>query len=189
MVALDYVAAGATMLSVLTERDHFGGSPEVLQHIREHLPEMPLLMKDFVVDPSQLYEARLLGADCVLLMVVVLGDETGKYLALARELGLTALVEVHDADEMRIARNAGAKLIGVNNRDLKTMHVDLAIGVSLAREAPGDAFLVAESGISTGADIKRLAGAGYRGFLVGTSLMKGGEPGAALRRLYDEARS
>jgi indole-3-glycerol phosphate synthase len=146
-------------------------------------------MKDFVVDPSQLYEARIWGADCVLLMVVVLGQETATYLKLARELGLTALVEVHDSAEMAVAAAAGAKLIGVNNRNLKTMHVDLATGEALAREAPGDAFLVAESGIASGADVKRMAAAGYRGFLVGTALMKSGDPMAALNRLIDEARA
>ncbi len=188
-VARAYVGAGAAALSVLTERDHFAGAPEVLTSIRAALPETPLLMKDFVVDPSQLYEARVLGADCVLLMVVVLGEETGAYLAEASRLGLAALVEVHDAAEMAIAKRAGARLLGINNRNLKTMDVDLATGIALAREAPRDALLVAESGIATGADVKRLAAAGFGAYLIGTSLMRGGEPGRALATLRREAVS
>lgn len=188
-VARAYVRAGAAALSVLTEGDHFGGAPEVLASVREALPDTPLLMKDFVVDPSQLYEARLLGADCVLLMVVVLGEACAEYLALARALGLTALVEVHDAREMETARRAGAQLIGINNRDLTTMRVDLASGVALARQAPASALLVAESGIGSGADVKRFAAEGFGAFLIGTALMRGGDPGAALARLRREATS
>ena len=170
-VARAYVGAGAAALSVLTERDHFAGAPEVLTSIRAALPETPLLMKDFVVDVSQLYE------------------ETGVYLAEASRLGLTALVEVHDEAEMAIAKRAGARLLGINNRNLKTMDVDLATGIALAREAPGDALLVAESGIATGADVKRLAAAGFGAYLIGTSLMRGGEPGRALATLRREAVS
>lgn len=188
-VAREYVSNGAAALSVLTERDHFAGAPEVLTSIRAALPETPLLMKDFVVDPSQLLEARVLGADCVLLMVVVLGEETGAYLSRATELGLTALVEVHDDAEMAIAKRAGARLLGINNRNLKTMDVSLSTGIALAHEAPRDALLVAESGIATGADVKRLAHAGFGAYLIGTSLMRGGEPGKALATLRREAMS
>ncbi len=186
-VARQYISAGATALSVLTESDHFGGAPEVLTAIRERLPNAALLMKDFVVDVSQLLEARVWGADCVLLMVSVLGQDIAEYLALATGLGLTSLVEVHDADEMQIAVRAGAPLIGINNRNLKTMEVKLETGIALAAEAPKGAFLVAESGIATGADVKRLAKAGFRAFLVGTSLMRHGEPGEALEKLRREA--
>lgn len=188
-VARAYVQAGASALSVLTERDHFMGSYEVFGEVRRALPATPLLMKDFIVDPYQLYEARRILADCVLLMVVVLGEETATYLAQARELGLTALVEVHDAREMEIAKAAGAELIGVNNRDLTTMNVDLATSEKLAPLAPPGATLVSESGIATGADMKRLTPSGYTAFLVGTSLMRTGAPGHALERLRAEATS
>ncbi len=188
-VARQYVSAGAAALSVLTEADHFGGGPEVLTAIRERLPKALLLMKDFIVDHSQLFEARLWGADAVLLMVSVLGDELADYLAVATVLGLTSLVEVHDSDEMKVAIRAGAPLIGINNRNLKTMDVKLETGIALAAEAPKGAFLVAESGIATGADVKRLAKAGFHAFLVGTSLMREGEPGQALEKLRREGKT
>ncbi|HSI04818.1 MAG: indole-3-glycerol phosphate synthase TrpC [Myxococcota bacterium] len=188
-VARQYASAGAAALSVLTEADHFGGAPEVLTAIRERLPKAALLMKDFVVDLSQLLEARVWGADCVLLMVSVLGESIDEYLALATALGLTSLVEVHDADEMKIAVRAGAPLIGINNRNLKTMEVKLESGIALAAEAPKGALLVAESGIATGADVKRLAKAGFHAFLVGTALMRDGEPGQALEKLRREAKT
>jgi indole-3-glycerol phosphate synthase len=188
-VARSYVEAGASALSVLTERDHFMGSYAVFEDVRRALPETPLLMKDFIVDPYQLYEARRIGADCVLIMVVVLGEKSAEYIAQARSLGLTALVEVHDEAEMRIARDAGAELVGVNNRDLTTMKVDLATSERLAALAPRGATLVSESGIKTGADMTRLARSGYSAFLVGTSLMRTGDPGRALTQLRAEAAS
>ena len=188
-VARQYVSAGAAALSVLTEVDHFGGGPEVLTSIRERLPKTALLMKDFIVDVSQLLEARVWGADCVLLMVSVLGEQVPEYLALATALGLTSLVEVHDSDEMKLAVRAGAPLIGINNRNLKTMDVKLDTGIALAAEAPKGAFLVAESGIATGADVKRLAKAGFHAFLVGTSLMRDGDPGQALEKLRREGKT
>lgn len=185
-VAKDYVKAGAAALSVLTERDHFMGSYAVFEDVRRALPTTPLLMKDFIVDPYQLYEARTIGADCILVMVSVLGQDSARYIAQAKSLGLTALVEVHDEDELAIATNAKADLIGVNNRNLKTMSVDLATSERLAPKAHG-ATLVSESGIKTGSDMRRLAQSGFTAFLVGTSLMRTGDPGHALAQLRAEA--
>lgn len=188
-VARSYIDAGASALSVLTERDHFMGSYAVFEDVRRALPQTPLLMKDFIVDPYQLYEARRIGADCVLIMIIVLGDKSADYVEHAHALGLTALVEVHDEHEMAVAKAAGATLIGVNNRDLTTMKVDLATSERLAPLAPAGATLVSESGIATGADMKRLAACGYNSFLVGTSLMRTGDPGHALAQLRAGAAS
>lgn len=178
-----YLAAGAAALSILTERNFFAGSPDYLRAAREHYPEAFLLMKDFLVDSYQLELARACGADAVLL-ITALHDDKGlsARLRLAKELGLSALVEVHTREELELARAAGAGLIGVNSRDLRTLKTDLRTARELAGLAPG-ALLVAESGIKNRAEIDELAGLGYRGFLIGTSLMKAADPGEALRAL------
>jgi len=152
--------------------------------------ELPVLRKDFIVDEYQVYESAAAGADAILLIVAALDDES--LLQLRRlaedELGMDALVEVHTSDEMRRAAACGAKLIGVNNRDLRTFAVSLETSLSLAREAPSGALLISESGLNSAADLQRLYGAGYRGFLIGETLMRADDPAAAVRGFRNDAR-
>jgi indole-3-glycerol phosphate synthase len=186
-IAQSYDEAGAAAMSVLCEEDYFGGSLDHLRTIRK-ATETPLLRKDFLFDDYQLYEARAAGADAVLLIVAILDDALlSRLLARAAELNLEALVEVHTADELRRAANAGATIIGVNNRDLKTFNVDLRTSLELAPLAPAGAILVSESGIASGESIRRLRDAGYNAFLVGETFMRAENPGSALRQLIREA--
>src|SRR5205085_8073640 len=186
-IATSYEQAGAAAISVLCEEDYFGGS---LDHLRAIRGATPLLRKDFLFDDYQLYEARAAGADAVLLIVAILDDALlRRLLAKTAALGLDALVEAHTADEMRRAASAGATIIGVNNRNLTTFSVDLQTSLDLAPLAPAGAILVSESGISDGANIRRLRDAGYDAFLIGETFMRADSPGAALRRLIGEAGS
>jgi len=187
-VARAYEAGGAAAVSVLTERDFFGGSLEDLAEVRA-ATRLPVLRKDFVVDEYQIFEAAAAGADAVLLIVAALDDATLRRLRELAEdaLGLDALVEVHDAEEMRRAAEAGARVVGVNNRDLRTFQVTLETSVALAGSAPAGATLVSESGINTGEDVRRLLSSGYGAFLVGESLMRSGRPERALRSLRGES--
>ena len=188
-IAVSYETAGAAALSVLTEEDFFGGSLTHLRAVRERVG-LPLLRKDFHFDEYQLHEALAAGADAVLLVVAILEDELlTDLIALASELKLDALVEVHNAAEMESAVAAGARMIGVNNRDLTTFNVELETSLDLASVAPRDAVLVSESGIHTGHDIKRLKQAGYNAFLVGEHFMRAADPGDALRQLVVSAES
>ena len=187
-IAGDYLAHGATALSVLTERDHFLGSLAALAEVRAAHPDACLLQKDFVVDRYQVYEAKALGADVVLLIVALLGEHRcGRLFEEATGLGLTVLVEVHDEAEMASARAVGAPLVGVNNRSLATLEVSLDTSLRLAPLARG-ATLVSESGIESGAQVRSLREAGFHGFLVGSALMRQPDPGLALARLLEEAR-
>ena len=146
--------------------------------------ELPILRKDFILDPYQVYEARAAGADCVLLIAAMLKEGQLRSLAaLARELKMVALIEVHNSDEMRIAISTGSELIGINNRDLHSFATDLGVTETLLAGYHGDALIVAESGIETPADIRRLHAAGARAFLIGESLLREGEPRDALARL------
>lgn len=182
-IATSYVAAGAAALSVLTEEDFFGGSLDHLRAVREHV-DLPLLRKDFIFDEYQLAESANAGADAVLLIAAILdGDLLAGLIHQARDLGLDALVEIHTRQEMDRAVQAGARIIGVNNRDLTTFDVDLEASFSLAATAPSGVLLVSESGISTGEDIRRLKAAGFHGFLVGDHFMRASDPGDALRGL------
>lgn len=181
-VAAGYAAAGARALSIVTEPRFFGGADEDLVVARE-ASGLPVIRKDFVVDAYQIMESRVLGADAVLLMVSVLGTRTGELLARADDLGLDALVEVHDEMELAIALDARAKIIGINNRNLKTMHVDLATTEKLAPSIPPHILCVAESGIAVRADIDRLRRAGAGAFLIGSSLMSAADPSEALANL------
>jgi indole-3-glycerol phosphate synthase len=184
-----YQAAGAVAMSVLTEDAHFGGRLEDLGEARA-ASQLPALRKDFVVDPYQVWEAAAAGADAVLLIAAILTDaELGRLLSSAQEAGLTALVEVHDAVELRRAADAGASLLGVNNRDLKTMRVRLETALELAPLLPVGVPAVAESGIRSGADLRRLRAAGYCAFLVGEHLMQAPEPGQALAALIRDAET
>ena len=176
-VARSFQAAGAAAVSVLTEEDYFAGSLADLRAIRE-VVSIPVLRKDFIVDEFQIYEAAAAGADALLLIVAALDDETlARLLRLTEaELGMDALVEVHTREEMSRAVANGAKLIGVNNRDLRTFEVSTETSLELARHAPPDTILVSESGLSP-SDARRLQAVGYKGFLVGERLMRGDDPG------------
>jgi indole-3-glycerol phosphate synthase len=186
-VARGYEAGGAAALSVLTDGPFFGGRLEHLVEARAAVG-LPVLRKDFVVDPWQVWEARAVGADAVLLIVAALGDaELTSLLALATEVGLDALVEVHDRRELERALDAGARIVGVNNRNLKTMEVSLDTALSLSSAIPDGVVRVAESGIRSGDDVRRLREAGFDAFLVGERLMSAPDPGPALRSLIEES--
>jgi indole-3-glycerol phosphate synthase len=182
-IVKSYQAGGAAAISVLTETDHFDGSLADLRAVKTHT-SLPVLRKDFVFDPYQLYESAAAGADAILLIVAALDDEQlGSLWRLSDELGMDALVEVHNQEEMERAASCGAKLVGVNNRDLRTFAVTLETSVKLARQAPRDALLVSESGLSQSTDLRRLREHGFHGFLIGESLMRAPDPEIALRDL------
>jgi indole-3-glycerol phosphate synthase len=181
--ARDYVAAGAAAISVLTEPTFFDGAPEHLSQVRAAV-DIPILRKDFIVCEYQLLEAAVLGADAALLIVAALNqNELVDLLKSAGRLELAALVEVHDRDELRRAVDAGARVVGVNSRNLRTLAVDPGVLTALAAEIPRGVTAVAESGIRTREDIARLSREGYHAFLVGERLMMQPDPGAALREL------
>jgi indole-3-glycerol phosphate synthase len=183
LVAKDYVAGGAACLSVLTDVDFFGGSPADLAAARE-ASGLPVLRKDFTVQEADVADARLMGADAVLLIAAALSDaELTACGTLADQLGLAALVEVHDALELARALAAGARLVGVNQRDLRTFQVDHERARALAARIPSGVVAVAESGIRDAADARRLAEAGYDAILVGETLMRAADRPAQLREL------
>jgi indole-3-glycerol phosphate synthase len=182
-IARAYERAGAAAISVLTEPSFFDGALAHLEATRA-ATSLPLLRKDFILDEYQLYEARAAGADAVLLIVAMLDDASLRHLArCAADLGLAVLVEVHSISELETACGAGADLIGVNSRDLRTLAVDAGVCDALILEAPPGCVMVAESGIRSREDIDRLAARGYRAFLVGERLMTAPDPGAALAAL------
>ncbi|MCY4659852.1 MAG: indole-3-glycerol phosphate synthase TrpC [Acidobacteria bacterium] len=182
-LAEGYAAAGAAAISVLTEPAFFDGALEHLAAVRAAV-DVPALRKDFVVTPFQVIEARAHGADAVLLIAAALpGPTLGALLAASREAGLAALVEVHDGDELARALDAGADILGVNNRDLRTMRVDLGTSHALVGAIPDDVTAVAESGLRTADDLEALRRAGYDAFLIGESFMTRDDPGAALASL------
>jgi len=182
-IAKSYELGGAAAVSVLTEEDYFAGSLDDLRAVRQVVP-LPLLRKDFVFDEYQVYESAA-GADALLLIVAALDDDTLARLRTITEdeLGMDALVEVHTAEELGRAVRAGAQVIGVNNRDLSTFEVSLETSVQLAPAAPQDTFLISESGIGSADDIERLRGLGYRGFLIGETLMRADDPEELLAQL------
>jgi indole-3-glycerol phosphate synthase len=186
--AASYAQAGAACLSVLTDVQYFQGADAYLQQARAAC-DLPVLRKDFLVDPWQVWESRLLGADCVLLIVAALSRAQLQDLdGLAREAGLDVLVEVHDEEELEAALDTGAELVGVNNRDLHTFTTDLATSERLRPLLPEGRTLVTESGIHTVADVRRLQAADIHAFLVGEAFMRREHPGAGLRELFfDEA--
>lgn len=182
-IATSYADNGAAAISVLTEARYFQGHLDHLAAIRQAVA-VPLLRKDFLFDAYQLYEARAFGADAVLLIVAILSDALlQELLWLAEELNLTALVEVHDRAELERAVRTGARLLGINNRDLRTFHTTLATTERLMPAVPPDALVVAESGIKSVADMERLERVGVRAFLIGESLMRAPDPGARLHEL------
>ncbi|MGH6942633.1 MAG: indole-3-glycerol phosphate synthase TrpC [Geminicoccaceae bacterium] len=171
-LARAYAAGGAACLSVLTEEEHFEGSHEHLMQARAAVA-LPCLRKDFTLEPYQVIEARVIGADCVLLIMAALDDPTARELArLAGELGMDVLLEVHDRAELFRALRLGPGMIGINNRNLKTLLIDLAITEELAPLVPDDRLLVTESGLASHADLRRMAEAGARCCLVGEALMR-----------------
>jgi indole-3-glycerol phosphate synthase len=183
LVAKAYAAGGAACLSVLTDAEFFGGSADDLAEARSAV-DLPVLRKDFTVGPADVCDARLMGADAVLLIVAALAPgEIGDLLRTARSLGLDALVEVHDEAEAEVALDAGAELIGVNQRDLVTFEVDTQRAVRVAGSLPDHVVRVAESGVRHRDDVTRLADAGFDAVLVGEALVTAPDPGAALAAL------
>jgi indole-3-glycerol phosphate synthase len=186
-VARSYRAAGAAAISVLTEPTFFDGSLQHLAAVRSAV-DLPVLCKDFLTTEFQLLEARAAGADAVLLIVAALDqDVLARLIAAAGALGLAALVEVHDRDELARALDAGARIIGVNSRNLRTLDVSTAIFDDLAPLLPEEVIAVAESGLKSGDDVRRLRQARYDAFLIGERFMTAEDPGAALAALLDEA--
>ncbi len=182
-IARDYERGGATCLSVLTDGPSFGGTLDDLMLVRNAV-SMPILRKDFMLHPIQILEARAHEADCILIIMASFGDDIAKeLLQTASDVGLDALVEVHDEIELERAHNIGAKFIGVNNRNLKEMTTDLAVSERLAPNQQGLNGMVSESGVKTSADIRLLRGSGYRRFLIGESLMKETERELAVKNL------
>ena len=183
-IVQSYKAGGAVGISVLTEQDYFDGSLDDLRTVKG-IVDLPVLRKDFVFDEYQVYESAAAGADAVLLIVAALEDK--RVVSLRKlvedELGMDALIEVHTREELQRAIACGANLIGVNNRNLHTFEVSLETSLSLATEAPAGTVLISESGLNNSNDLARLHSAGYRGFLIGESLMRSANPEAALREL------
>jgi indole-3-glycerol phosphate synthase len=183
-IARSYEAGGAACLSVLTDLDFFQGADQYLAMAREAC-SLPVLRKDFIVDEYQLHEARALGADAVLLIAAALDDvQLADFAALAAELGLDALAEVHDAAELERVLRLPLPLVGINNRDLRTFEVSLDTTLALKEMVPADRVLVTESGILAPADVRRMRDAGVHAFLVGEAFMRAADPGAALRSLF-----
>ena len=188
MIVRSYEAGGAAAVSVLTENDYFDGSLADLEAVKTFVA-LPVLRKDFVFDRYQVFESAVAGADAVLLIVAVLDDRQLESLRLlTEELGMDALVEVHNSQEMDRAAGCGAKLVGVNNRNLRTFEVSLETSIQLAPLAPRDALLVSESGLRHASDLERLREHGFSGFLIGESLMRARCPEAALRELRNDTR-
>lgn len=186
-IARDYESAGAAALSILTEPDFFLGSLADLKEARA-AAGLPVLRKDFILDDYQVYESVGAGADALLLIVAALEDAAlARLLELSGRLRIEALVEVHTADELQRALGAGARILGVNNRNLKTMEVNLETSLRLREQIPGSCLAISESGIKTAADLQRLGAAGYHAVLIGERLMTSEEPGQALAALLGTA--
>ena len=183
-IARSYAEGGATCLSVLTDVQYFQGADAYLQEARAAC-ELPVLRKDFLVDPWQVWEARSLGADCILLIVAALDDDTMlRPSETAGEAGLDVLVEVHDGEELERALALPTPLVGINNRDLRTFETSLDVSLELHEGMPERRLTVAESGIHTAGDVARLRSAGIDAFLVGEAFMRAADPGKALAELF-----
>lgn len=183
-IARSYAASGASCLSVLTDRDFFQGCEDYLREARAACP-LPVLRKDFIIDPYQVYEARAIGADCVLLIVAALDDAPLRDLArLAADIKMDVLVEVHDAEELERALALDAPLIGINNRDLRTFETRLGTTLNLLSRIPADRTVVTESGIHAAADVALMRERGVHAFLVGEAFMRAADPGAKLAELF-----
>jgi len=183
-IAMDYAMHGASCLSILTDKEVFQGSEANLQMVRERCP-LPVIRKDFMIDTYQIHESRALGADCVLLIVAALEDGLMQDLAAtASGLGIDVLVEVHDAAELERALKLDTKLIGINNRNLRTFEVSLQTTLELKNNVPADRLVVTESGIHTQADVKLMMEQGIYTFLVGEAFMRAEHPGQKMRELF-----
>lgn len=186
-IAQSYAEYGAACLSVLTDKDFFQGSIDYLKQARASCG-LPVLRKDFIVDPYQVYESRVMGADCILLIAACLDDPQMKALeALAFSLDMAVLVEVHDRAELTRALQLKTPLLGINNRNLQTFEVSLDTTLGLVQDVPADRLLVTESGIMTAADVARLRAAKVNAFLVGEAFMRADDPGVALAELFPDA--
>lgn len=183
-IALSYASGGAACLSVLTDEDFFQGHDRYLTEARRACV-LPVLRKDFTVDPYQIYEARELGADCILLIVAALPDSRlSEFTDLALELGIDVLMEVHDGEELERALGTQASMIGINNRNLRTFETSLDTTLDLMDRIPDSKLLVTESGIGTREDVDRMRAAGVHSFLVGETFMRAADPGAELQKLF-----
>ncbi len=184
-IALSYAVNGAACLSVLTDRDFFQGAPEYLQQARA-VCELPVLRKDFIIDPWQVYESRAMGADCILLIAACLDDDQLRSLNdLGRSLGMDVLIEVHDAEELERALAVDNPMVGINNRNLRTFEVSLETTLSLLERIPDDRLVVTESGILKPEDVALMRENGVNAFLVGEAFMRAEDPGARLAELFD----
>ena len=183
-IAASYAQHGAACLSVLTDRQFFQGAPEYLMQARAACA-LPVLRKDFLIDPYQVFEAAAMGADCILLIAACLDDDLMADLeAIALELGLAVLVEVHDGDELTRALRLKTPLVGINNRNLRTFEVSLRNTLDLLPQVPADRLLVTESGILAADDVRTMRAAGVHAFLVGEAFMRAPDPGVALAGLF-----
>ena len=183
-IAASYEKGGASCLSVLTDIDFFQGSDAYLQQARQAC-SLPVLRKDFIIDPYQVYEARAIGADCILLIVAALSDtQLNELASLAMQLNMDVLVEVHDAEELVRALSLDLPMIGINNRNLRSFETSLDTTLSLLAQIPDDRIVVTESGIHTPADVARMRAHNVNAFLVGEAFMKAEEPGEKLRELF-----
>ena len=183
-IAKSYQAGGASCLSVLTDIDFFQGSDDYLKQARAAC-DLPVIRKDFIIDPYQVYEARAMGADCILLIVAVLGDDQMEALyTLARELGMDVLIEAHDEQELQRALPLNAELVGINNRNLRTFETSLNTTLELLTQIPGDRIVVTESGIHSSDDVKLMRDNQVNAFLVGEAFMRADDPGTELNTLF-----
>lgn len=183
-IARSYAANGAACLSVLTDRDYFQGHEDYLVQAREAC-DLPVIRKDFIIDPYQVYEARAIGADCILLIVSALDDQQmGSLMDLAHELGMDVLVEVHDREELDRALKFDTRLVGINNRNLRTFEVSLNTTLELLDVIPDDRIVVTESGILSPHDVKLMREHDVHAFLVGEAFMRADDPGAELAALF-----
>ena len=185
-IAQSYAEHGAACLSVLTDRQFFQGSSDFLKQARASC-DLPVLRKDFIVDPYQVYESRSMGADCILLIAACLSDmQMAELEGIARALDMAVLVEVHDAPELQRALKLKTRLVGVNNRNLRTFEVSLDTTLAMLNDVPADRLLVTESGVQAREDVQRMRAAGVHAFLVGEAFMRAKEPGEALAALFGD---
>jgi indole-3-glycerol phosphate synthase len=183
-IARSYAAAGASCLSILTDRQFFHGEPGYLRQGRDACA-LPVLRKDFIIDPWQVYESRVMGADCILLIVRALGDaQLAELAGTATSLGMDALLEVHDGEELERALALRPPCVGINNRDLASFHTDMCVTLGLLPKIPPGCLVVTESGIRSRADVQRMRQHGVHGFLVGEAFMRAPDPGAKLSELF-----
>ncbi len=186
-IAKDFASAGASALSVLTDEQYFGGSLSDMTAVKEAV-DIPVLRKDFIIDEFQVYESRAAGADTVLLIVKLLGEQINEYLKLSRKLGMEPLVEVHNENELKTAVDAGSKIIGINSRNLETFSVNTSIVEQLVQHIPENIYTIAESGIVSTDIISELLKLGVDGFLIGETFMRAESPSRKLKEFIDKFR-